>query len=70
MKELNSRGLQEDFYKIVANNLEIDLEQKGAFKNKAIIVFESREPLCSTTYFYKTEDECKQDLDELLKYQQ
>jgi hypothetical protein len=66
MKELNHRGLQEDFYKIVANNLEIRLHEE----EKAIIVYESFEPLHSTTYHYKTNEERNQDLDELLKYKQ
>jgi hypothetical protein len=70
MKELNHRGLQEDFYKVVANRLEIETETQGEFKSRAIVVFESRDPLHTTTYYYETEDECNQDLDELLKYQQ
>ena len=64
MKELNSRGLQEDFYKIVANNLEIEVG------NKKLVVFESREPLVSMSYKYSTDKECEEDFNELLKYKQ
>ena len=70
MKELNCRALQEDFYNIVANNLEFEVKHEGELNNWKIVVFESRDPLHSKTYFYETEDECRQDVDELLKYQQ
>jgi len=63
MKKLNHRGLQEDFYKIVANNLEVEQEN-----SVTIVVYESRDPLSLYTYIYNTTEECDLDLSEIFKY--
>ena len=62
MKNVNNRELEENFYRIVANKLEIEKDEMS------IIVYEHKEPLHSIKYKYSNPEDCQEDFDELLKY--
>ncbi len=62
MKKLKNRSLHENFYKIVANNLETEV------KSKKILAYESRSPLSVLSYLYDDQEDCMSDFNELEKY--
>ena len=57
MKNLNNRGIQQNFYKIVSSDFEVTLDDEFT-----ISVYESREPLSKSIYKYEDKNKCAQDL--------
>jgi phosphotransferase system IIB component len=61
MKQLHNTALQEDLYKIIANNFIVKIN------NQKIIIDSQTPNQYQAIYNYKNQEDCKEDFDEIIK---